>query len=100
MAPRTKPAAPVITADFGRRDVDGDPWLSLSADGVEFITGVYPGTLPQARELAQAINATPAAVAAMKAVLADVRDPDTDTAIAPATAEALIDALMAMGERA
>ncbi|MCJ2009768.1 hypothetical protein [Methylobacterium sp. J-092] len=100
MAPRTKPAAPVVTADFGMRDADGKPWLAFSADGAEFASGVYPGTLPQARELAQSINGRLSAVAAMKAVLSDVRDPDTDTAIAPATAEALIDALMAMGERA
>lgn len=98
-AARNKKPAPVITAEFGLRKQDGRVAFSLGADGIVFCNGVFPGSLQEAREVAQAINAIPAAIAAMKATLTDVRDPDTDTALARATVDAITDVLMSAGVR-
>lgn len=84
--------------EFGRRQ-DDSVWISFGTPLKEHLQIDWPGSLKQASDIAQALNAIPVVAKALRAVLADARDPDTDTAIAAATADAVTEALAAMGVR-
>lgn len=94
--PKAPPAMP--TAQFGLRD-DGRVWISFGTDVSDTVTMIWPGPLKAAGNVAQRFNAAAVAANALKAVRADVRDPDTDTALAPATGEKVEMALLALGVR-
>lgn len=86
-----------LPATYGQRP-DGTTWLSFG----RFSEGTHiqfdgPPCAEAAADICRAINAFGPASAALEAVRSDFRDPDTDTALAPATGE-LVEAALAATE--
>lgn len=85
-----------LPAAYGQR-TDGTTWISFGdpAKGRHIqIDG--PLCAKAAADICRAVNAFGPAGAALESVRADCRDPDTDTALAPATGELVEAALAAM----
>lgn len=78
---------------------DGSAYIVCGEPPVHAKSFSFSGAPKEALALAQTLNALPAVVAALKAVRSDCRDPDTDTALAPATGELVDEALQALGVR-
>lgn len=98
MSAKAKAAPAMPTAQFGLRE-DGQVCISFGSDVSDTVTMIWPGPLKAAGDVAQRFNAGAMAAEAPKAVRADVRDPGTDTALAPATGEKVEAALLALGIR-
>ncbi|MCE4223445.1 hypothetical protein HCU64_06750 [Methylobacterium sp. C25] len=84
--------------EFGRGQNDS-VWIQFETAAGQRCSLTWPGDIKEAASFAQAVNAIPGLVDALKAIRADVRDPDTDTAISGASGEKLDDALAAMRVR-
>lgn len=78
---------------------DGSTYIVAGDPPVHAKSFSFSGSGPEALALAQALNALPSIVGALQAVRADCRDPDTDTALAPATGALVDEALQALGVR-
>ncbi|GEP11695.1 hypothetical protein [Methylobacterium gnaphalii] len=95
-------AEPEITfpqpVEFGRRQ-DDSVWISFGTPFKEHLAYDWPGTLKQASDIAQALNAIPQVVRTLRAVQADIRAPDTDTMLSRATGELIEEAFAALGVR-
>lgn len=88
-----------LPAAFGERP-DGTTWLSFG-DAPNGRRMQFDGPLcaKAAAEIVRTINAAPAAIDALKAVLTSLRDPDANNVLPNAVAEKVVAALAAMGER-
>ncbi|CAO4138114.1 hypothetical protein [Methylorubrum extorquens] len=88
-----------LPAAFGERP-DGTTWV-VCGRGDDAVAYMFEGppNRDAAADIVRALNAFPAAAAALTAVRDACRDPDTDTALPSAVGEAVEAALAAMGER-
>lgn len=87
-----------MPVEFGRRD-DDTMWISFGVPLVAHLQMDFPGSARDASAFAQMLNGLPAIRDALKAVRAEARDPDTDSAVSAATGELVENALRALGER-
>ncbi|WP_375274457.1 hypothetical protein [Methylorubrum thiocyanatum] len=79
---------------------DGTTWISLGDPAKPpHMQFDGPPCAKAAAEIVRTINAAPAAVDALKAVLTSLRDPDADNLLPNAATEKVVAALAAMGER-
>ncbi|SFL17662.1 hypothetical protein [Methylorubrum salsuginis] len=88
-----------LPATYGQHP-DGTTWISFG-DPTKGQHMQIDGPLcaKAAADICRAVNAFGPAGAALEAVRSDCRDPDTDTALAPATGELVEAAIAAMGDR-
>jgi hypothetical protein len=88
-----------LPANFGVR-ADGTTWISLGDPAKPLhIQFDGPPCGKAAAEIVRTINAAPAAVDALKDVLASLRDPDANNVLPNAATEKVVAALAAMGKR-